>query len=73
MSEIKIITCDVCGQAVKYGFTLTNSNRRRISMTMRQQAAFRFDICDRCFERIKKECRKERKETEGNDDKRPGQ
>lgn len=70
MAEIKILTCDVCGQIVKDGMTLTNSNRRRVHMTIPQRAAFRFDICDRCFGLIKRACIKEREEAESNDDKR---
>lgn len=73
MAEIKLLVCDVCGQELRDGVILTHSNRRRVDGTVPRREAFRFDICDRCFGRIKRECRKERKEAKENGDKRPGQ
>jgi hypothetical protein len=70
MAEIKILVCDVCGQELTDGTVLTNSNRRRVEGSVPRREAFRFDICDRCFERIKRECMNERKETEKNDGKK---
>jgi len=68
MAEIKILVCDVCGQEVKDGVILTNSNRRRVDSAGPRREAFRFDICDRCFNRIKRECKKSSKEDSSNDD-----
>lgn len=67
MAEIRILVCDVCGREIKDGVILTNSNRRRVNGLVPDRAAFRFDICDRCFIKIKRECRKEAKQ---NDDAR---
>ena len=60
MAEIKILICDVCGNELKDGAVLTHSNRRRIEDGVARKEAFRFDICDRCFGRIKRECRAEK-------------
>ena len=68
MAEIKILICDVCGQELKEGVILTNSNRRRVYGSVPSREAFRFDICDRCFNRIKRECKKSSKEDSSNDD-----
>lgn len=68
MAEIRYLVCDVCGRKLRDGVILTRSNRRRVESSVPVPEAFRFDICNRCFGRIKRECRKERKETEENDD-----
>lgn len=58
MSEIRKIVCDVCGMDIKNGQTIAPSHRRRIYDSRNSRGDYRFDICDDCFERIKKECRK---------------
>ena len=66
MAEIKKLVCDVCGRDIKNGYVLKPSSRRRIANGVATNGAYRFDMCDACFERLKKAC-KARKEPHGDD------
>ena len=61
MAEIRKFVCDVCGRDIVDGQTIKPSSRRMINGKCPDRGNYRFDICDDCFERIKKECRKEGK------------
>ena len=60
MAEIRKITCDMCGREIREGDVLKPSSRRRISGGKTTNGAYRFDLCDACFDQIQKACVKKR-------------
>lgn len=62
MAEVRKIVCDMCGRDIADGYTLVPSGRRRIHGGTAVSGAYRFDLCNKCFETVKAVCAKNRKE-----------
>lgn len=62
MSEFHGYKCDICGAVIITGVTISGNKIQAIQSDSRR-CAYRFDICDDCFARIKSEVAK-RNETE---------
>ena len=61
MAEIRKITCDMCGCDIQNGYVFRPSSRRRITHGTTTNGAYRFDLCDKCFERLQEACTNDRK------------
>lgn len=61
MAEIRKITCDMCGRDIKDGSTFSPAWRRHIDNCKATRGAYRFDLCEKCFEQLKKACTNARK------------
>ena len=69
MAEIHCYRCDVCGEVVDEGRCIV-SRYQRIN-GQRKACAYRWDICERCFGKIKSACEaaKSNNESEANNGK----
>lgn len=54
MSEFHGYKCDLCGNTIITGIRITGNKAQDI-IGERRKFPYRFDICDRCFNRIKSE------------------
>ena len=58
MSEFHGYKCDLCGETIETGIRLVGNKAQQIDGE-RRKYSYRFDLCDRCFSRIKSEVKKE--------------
>ena len=65
MAEIRKITCDMCGRDIKAGYVFSPAWRRRIANRTATRGAYRFDLCDDCFNALKEACTKKREADAG--------
>ena len=50
----------MCGRDIQTGYVFRPSSRRRIAGGTTTNGAYRFDLCDKCFEQLKEACTKTR-------------
>ncbi len=57
MSELRGYKCDACGLVIFTGCRITGNKIQKIHGETATYG-YRFDLCDKCYDRIKAECSK---------------